>query len=175
MGSESRGLTQLGKDFLDVLESLGIIIDVSHLNDKSFWDVLSYTNGPIIASHSNLRKRADHKRNITDEMVMELAKTGGGIGINFCKGFLSIDQEKHPANRHCIQEMIKEVINLTGSYDSVMIGTDFDGSTVPDDIKDVTSMPDFFSELQERLQCSEQELDQIKYKNIMKIIEKVWK
>ena len=175
LGNSSRGLTPQGKDLLDVLESLGIIIDVSHLNDKSFWEVLANTNGPIIASHSNLRKWADHKRNLTDEMVLELSKTGGGIGINLCKGFLSVDQTKHPANRHCAQEMIKEVVHLIGGYDSVMMGTDFDGCTIVEDIQDVSYMPNFLEELQNDLSCSTDQLNNIAYNNIIRIMSKIWK
>ncbi|MFV2016502.1 MAG: dipeptidase, partial [Candidatus Heimdallarchaeota archaeon] len=128
----TRGFTPEGLDLLSTMNDLGIIIDVSHLNDKSFWDVINHTNGPVIASHSNLRKFADHPRNITDEMVQAIADCGGTIGINFCKGFLST-KDTHKANHRCALEMIREVVDLTGTS-SVNIGSDFDGCTLPEDM-----------------------------------------
>ena len=172
-GDINRGLTQAGKDLLDAMETLGILIDVSHLNDKSFWDVQSHTNKPIFASHSNVRKRANHMRNLTDEMIKAIADSGGSIGINFCNGFLSTD-DSHKINRNCAFEMIREVINLTGSTDHVHIGSDFDGCKVPEDIKDVSLMPDFFKNLQEYLQLSNEDVEKIQYKNMVRIIKNYW-
>lgn len=174
LGDENRGFTKEGLDLLSAMEDLGIIIDVSHLNDKSFWQVIDNTNKPLIASHSNLRKRADHKRNLTDDMVKAIADTNGCIGINFCSGFLSTN-ENHPPNRHCAHEMIRDIIELTGSYEHVNIGSDFDGCTTPKDIPNITIMPQFFSELQERLSLSQDDLIKIKYGNICRVIKSIWK
>ncbi|MDH5645910.1 MAG: dipeptidase, partial [Candidatus Heimdallarchaeota archaeon] len=145
-GPIERGFTKEGLDLLDALNSLGIMVDVSHLNDTSFWDVINHSTGPVFASHSNLRKYADDPRNLTDEMVIAISDTGGSIGINLCKGFLSTDQAKHPANMGCAVSMIKEVIGLT-SINSVHIGTDMDGCTLSDDLLDITSMPTFFTKV----------------------------
>lgn len=168
----TRGFTQEGLDLLSMMNDLGIIIDVSHLNDKSFWDVINHTNGPVIASHSNLRKYADHPRNITDEMVIAISDSGGSVGMNFCKGFLST-KETHKANHRCALEMIREIINLTGTS-SVNIGSDFDGCTLPEDMKDITDMVSFFSELQTELSLTNQDLIRIQYNNLIRIIKNVW-
>lgn len=173
-GDVNRGLTTTGKDLLDAMESLGILIDVSHLNDKSFWDVHSHTNKIIFASHSNVRKRANVMRNLTNEMIKAIADSGGSIGINFCNGFLSSDND-HKADRHCAFEMIHDIISLTGSTDHVHIGSDFDGCRVPDDIKDVSHMPDFFSNLQEKLSLSHEDIKKIQYGNMLRIINNCWK
>jgi membrane dipeptidase len=173
-GDVNRGFTQVGKDLLDAMESLGIIIDVSHLNDKSFWDLHSHTNKPFIASHSNLRKRANHMRNLTDEMVKAIAESDGSIGINFYTGFLSTDPD-HKVNRKCTFEMIKEIINLTGSVNHVHIGSDFDGCQTSSDLKDVSVMPDYFSELQEYLQLSDIEIKKIQFENLSRVMKKIWK
>ena len=155
------------------METLGIAIDVSHLNDKSFWDVQSHTNKPIFASHSNVRKRASHMRNLKDDMIKAIAESGGSIGVNFCESFLSTDKE-HKVNMHCAFEMIKEIIAITGSVNHVHIGSDFDGCKVPDDIKDVSNMPLFFSKLKEYLELSNEEIEKIQYKNIVRIIRNYW-
>ncbi|MHA1984201.1 MAG: dipeptidase [Candidatus Hodarchaeales archaeon] len=173
-GDKNRGLTKEGEDLISSMDDLGIILDVSHLNDKSFWDVVDKTNKPILASHSNLRKRANHRRNLTNEMVKEIAKTDGSIGINFHKGFLSTDDE-HPANRFCAMEMIQDIISITGNTDHVHIGSDFDGCSVPEDIKDVSFMPTFFLELKDRINLTNEEIEKIQYKNVMRVIESNWK
>ncbi len=170
---KNRGFTAEGLDLLDVMENLGIIIDVSHLNDMSFWDVVNNTNSPIIASHSNLRKWAEHPRNLTDEMVQTIANTGGSIGINFCKGFLST-KENHSANHRCIIEMINHVIELS-NISSVHIGSDFDGCTIPDDMKDITSITTIFDELESEFAIDQKDIDKIKRENIMRVMKKVWK
>ena len=156
------------------MESLGIIIDVSHLNDKSLLDVIGHSNKPILASHSNVRKRANHMRNLTDEMIKAIGESGGTIGINLYEGFLSTDKD-HKVNRNCAFEMIREIINLTGSVDHVHMGTDFDGAKVPEDIKDVSYMPDFFVALKEYLDLTDNDIKKIQYENMVRLIKSYWK
>ncbi len=173
-GDVNRGLTSAGKDLLDAMQSLGILIDVSHLNDKSFWDVHSNSNKPIFASHSNVRKRAGHMRNLTDEMIKAIAESGGTIGMNFADIFLSSDKD-YKVSKTDIFDMVREIINLTGSTDHVHIGSDFDGAKVPEDIKDISSMPDFFIKLQEYLDLTNEDIEKIKYKNMVRLIKNYWK
>ena len=173
-GDVNRGLTQAGKDLLDAMETLGILVDVSHLNDKSFWDVQSHTNKIIFASHSNVRKRAGHMRNLTDDMIKAIANSGGSIGVTFADIFLSSDKD-HKFNRNCAYEMIREIINLTGSVNHVHIGSDFDGSRVPPDIKDVSTMPEFFFHLKEELNLSNNDIKKIQYENMTRLIKDTWK
>lgn len=77
-----RGLTAFGQTLVDEASRLGMILDVSHLNDEGFWEVLEQTKGPVMASHSNCRNLCEHPRNLTDEQVRALAKRGGIIGLN---------------------------------------------------------------------------------------------
>jgi len=67
---------------------MGIIIDVSHLNDPGFWDVVKYSKSPLIATHSNCRALVDHPRNLTDDQIVAIANTGGVIGVNACRLFV---------------------------------------------------------------------------------------
>ena len=78
----SRGLTELGRRALARLEDLHMLVDVSHLNDRSFWDVLAAVHGPIVASHSNARALAEHPRDLTDDQLRAIAETGGLVGLN---------------------------------------------------------------------------------------------
>lgn len=173
-GDEKRGLSTEGKNLIDAMRNIGIILDVSHLNDRSFWDVQKYADTPFIASHSNLRMFADHPRNLTNEMVQAIGESGGSIGINFCKDFLSVDQEEHPANRFCAMRMAEAVIDQIG-IDHVHIGSDFDGCTVPDDIRDMSTIPQWLDELREKLSLTTTDIDKIAHGNMLRIIRQVWR
>jgi membrane dipeptidase len=83
------GLTALGKDLVREMNRLGMMVDISHVADKTFWDVIETTRAPVIASHSSARSIANHPRNMTDDMMRALAKNGGVIMINYHAGFLS--------------------------------------------------------------------------------------
>ena len=82
------GLTDTGIAFVEEMERLGMIIDISHLNDAGIWDVFRHTRKPFVASHSNARAMASHPRNLTDDMIRALAERGGVMGINYCTAFL---------------------------------------------------------------------------------------
>jgi membrane dipeptidase len=87
--SAHNGLTGFGKDIVREMNRLGMMVDISHVADKTFWDVLETTKAPVIASHSSARAIANHPRNMTDDMMRALAKNGGVIMINYHAGFLS--------------------------------------------------------------------------------------
>ncbi|MDR1407143.1 MAG: gamma-glutamyl-gamma-aminobutyrate hydrolase family protein [Tannerella sp.] len=118
------GLSPFGKDAVAEMNRLGIMIDVSHAAESTFYDVLTYSRFPIIASHSSARALTDHPRNMTDAQIKALAGGGGVIQICLYKGFLNAEAEKaslSDAIRH-----ICHVVELVG-VDSVGIGSDFDG------------------------------------------------
>ncbi len=99
------GLTDFGKKVVAEMNRLGMVIDVSHAADSTFWDVIKLTKAPIVASHSCCRALSDYHRNLTDEMLKALAKNGGVIGINFAPGFLNADlQNKQEA-------IYREIVN----------------------------------------------------------------
>jgi membrane dipeptidase len=88
------GLTEFGKSVVAEMNALGMIIDVSHVSDKTFYDVLAATKDPVVASHSCCRALSDHFRNLTDDMLLALAKNNGVVGINFSTGFINAAGEK---------------------------------------------------------------------------------
>ncbi len=95
---EHGGLTSLGEEVVKEMNNLGMVIDVSHVHDETFWDVIRVTQAPIVASHSCCRALADHHRNLSDDMLKALAKNNGVVGINFHPGFLNAEIEhKHAA------------------------------------------------------------------------------
>jgi len=92
--AELGGLTPFGEEVVREMNRLGMIIDVSHVHDETFWDVLRLTSQPVVASHSCARGLSDHFRNLSDDMLQALAKNGGVIGINFAPGFLNAELDK---------------------------------------------------------------------------------
>src|SRR5260221_2023963 len=83
------GLTDFGKQVVREMNRLGMLVDISHVADKTFWDALEVSTAPIFASHSSCKTLADVPRNMTDEMIIALAKKGGVVQINFNCGFLA--------------------------------------------------------------------------------------
>jgi membrane dipeptidase len=162
------GLSELGVQAIDELDRLGMIIDVSHINDRGFWDVIDIAKGPIIASHSNSRAVCAHPRNMTDEMIKALAEKGGVLGMNFAPSFV------HPTNP-CVSTLvdhIDHIINLVGP-DHVGLGSDFDGiSSTPVGLEDVTRMPNITEEIIERGYRKE-DLKKILGLNHLRVIKKI--
>ncbi len=113
------GLTDFGVKVLRELQDLGMIVDVSHLNDEGFWDVMKFTTKPIIASHSNSREVYNSMRNLTDEQIKAIAETGGIIGINANGSFVSDTQNN-------IEGLIKHIDHISNLVGTKHIGLGFD-------------------------------------------------
>jgi membrane dipeptidase len=111
------GLTQFGENVVKEMNKLGMIIDVSHAHDETFWDVMRVSDSPIVASHSCCRALALHHRNMSDEMLKALAKNGGVIGINFSPGFLNADIEK---KQNDLLAQIAKKFDLPADYREIM-------------------------------------------------------
>ena len=162
------GLSELGVQAVEELDKLGMIIDVSHLNDEGFWDVLELTKNPIIASHSNSRVVCNHPRNMTDEMITALAENGGVMGMNFAPSFV------HPkdATLEGIVDHIDHIVDLVGS-DHVGLGSDYDGiPSTPKGLEDVTNMPDITRELVKR-EYTREDIEKILGGNHLRLFKQV--
>ena len=165
------GLTSFGKDFVKEMHSLNMIVDVSHLNERGFWDVLEISEAPIIASHSNVKNLCNHPRNLNDKQIKAIAKANGVIGINFYPLFLNT-QEKADIND--VFKHIAFIKNLVG-IDYVGLGTDFDGiSETPKGLSDISKLLNLKSILFEN-GYSEQEVEKIFYKNVYRVFKNVLK
>jgi membrane dipeptidase len=132
------GLTVFGRELIAEMNKLGIVVDVSHLSEPGYWDVIKYSSKPIIASHSNAKAICDHPRNLTDEQIKALAENGGVMGMNFCKPFVKSGEKVVLAD---MLDHVDHIVNLVGP-DHVGIGSDFDGITfAPEELTDVTQIP----------------------------------
>ncbi|MFC1728919.1 M20/M25/M40 family metallo-hydrolase [candidate division KSB1 bacterium] len=125
------GLTEFGEQVVEEMNELGMVIDVSHVHDETFRDVIRVTKDPVVASHSCCRALSDHFRNMSDEMLRALAENGGMIGINYYPEFLSAGSGGGTprVDVKTVVDHIDHVVEVTGSYDHVGLGSDFDGIT----------------------------------------------
>jgi membrane dipeptidase len=118
------GLTDFGKDVVREMNRLGVVVDVSHVSDKTFYDVLATSRAPVFASHSSCRALCDAPRNMTDDMLRDLAKHGGVIQINYHVGFLSQEfrdvEKAHPELQKEIEAEIKKRCGNDESCSSVV-------------------------------------------------------
>lgn len=134
------GLTEFGRQVVAEMNRLGMIVDVSHVSDETFWDVLRTSRAPVMASHSSCRALCDHHRNLTDEMIRALAGKGGLIQINFAPEFLT-RRKSPPAGLDDVVAHIEHAVRV-GGVDAVGIGSDFDGiDSVPVGLEDVSKFP----------------------------------
>ncbi len=133
------GLTPFGRQAIHMMEELGILIDVSHLSVKGFWDVVNHTNYPFVASHSNAKALCSHPRNLNDEQIKALIARKGCVGINFYPVFLT---DKNECTIHDIINHMKYFLSL-GAENCLGFGTDFDGvDSLPKEIQGVQNMKD---------------------------------
>jgi membrane dipeptidase len=162
------GLSEFGVQAVEELNRLGVIIDVSHINDEGFWDVIETTDSPIIASHSNSRTVCNHPRNMTDDMIKALADNGGVMGMNFAPMFVHPTQ----ATVHGVVDHIDHIVELVGP-DHVGLGSDFDGILyTPIGLEDVTKMPNITKELVKR-EYSEDDIMKILGGNHLRLFREV--
>jgi len=140
------GLTLFGRELIGEMNRLGMLIDVSHLAERGFWDVLECSRQPIIASHSNAQAICPHPRNLNDAQIKALAANGGVMGMNFYSSFIC---EREPSLDRLVDH-IEHIIGLVGP-DHLGIGSDFDGiSSAPVGLEDVTKLPNLTAKLLER-------------------------
>lgn len=163
------GLTHLGVEAVKEMDRLGIVIDVSHLSDPGFWDVVEHVEGPFIASHSNARAVCPHPRNLTDDQIRALAAEGGVMGMNFAPAFV------HPedATLEGVLDHVDHIAELVG-IDHIGLGSDFDGiGRPPRGLEDVTRMPHLTQGLLDR-GYSDDQVRAILGGNFLRVLERVW-
>lgn len=141
------GLTDLGKQLVKRCNELGILVDLSHLNERGFWDVVALSSAPLVATHSNAHALSPAARNLTDEQLAAVHKSNGVVGVNFSVTELRADGY-HDADTplEVIVRHVDYLIDKLG-VDGVAFGSDFDGATLPQDLKDVTGFPKLISSL----------------------------
>jgi membrane dipeptidase len=135
------GLTDAGKALVRACNELGIMIDLSHLNEKGFWDVAALSNAPLVATHSNVAALCRNSRNLTDKQLDAICESGGMVGLNFATCFLRPDGKMRADTP--LEDMVRHTDYLIEKLgvDHVGLGSDFDGAVVPEAIKTVEGLP----------------------------------
>ena len=132
------GLTDLGREYVKEAQRLGMIVDVSHISDEAFWDIMDITQAPVVATHSNSRAVCGHSRNLTDEMFLEICKTGGVAGFNQYDAFVGENADLNKACDHFLHFM-----ELDPEGKHIALGGDLDGcESLPKGFSGVESYPD---------------------------------
>jgi membrane dipeptidase len=176
------GLTDFGRSVVREMNRLGMLVDVSHISDETFWDVIEVTRAPMIASHSSARALVDLPRNMSDEMLRAVAGNGGVVMVNFGGAFIdpaktgygkaAIDILLHlgpsPVPLARLLDQIDHVADVAG-IDHVGLGSDFDGTLfMPEGARDVAGFPNITSGLLER-GYSEDQIRKILGENLLRV------
>lgn len=167
------GLTKKGREFVECMEEMGMIVDVSHMSDAGFFDVLQMTKKPFVASHSNARALCPCTRNLTDDMIRALAAKGGVAGLNFCADFLSPCRAgvKNPGTIADIVRHASHMVKI-GGEDFVGLGSDFDGIDTHAELPGADCMDRLFAALKKN-GFTERQIDKIFCKNVMRLYREV--
>ena len=163
------GLTEFGKSVVREMNRLGMVIDVSHISQKGFWDVAKLSTEPFIASHSNAKRLCGHPRNLDDEQIKAIFDMNGCIGINFYPTFVS--------DGECcgVDDVIKHIEYFLelGGEDHIGLGSDFDGvESLPEGMVGVQSM-NLITEAMEKKGFGKELIRKITYKNFMRVINNI--
>ena len=140
------GLTDKGRQYVKEAQRLGMIVDVSHISDEAFWDIMDVTEGPVVASHSNSRSVCDNSRNLTDEMFLAICRTGGVAGFNQCAPFVG---QKPDLDTSC--DHFLHFLELDPSGKHIALGGDLDGcDELPEGFLGVQDYPALAQKLLDR-------------------------
>ena len=162
------GLTPFGIQAIKEMERVDMVVDVSHLNDKGFWQVAEHATKPIVASHSNVRNCCYHPRNLTQEQIQFIIQSGGLVGLNYYSPFLREDGQ--PATREDVRRHLEAIIDLGGEH-HVALGSDFDGADLPPELDCCKKIPQLYTYL-ESCGYSKPLLDRLFWKNAIQFFQR---
>ncbi|MGJ3241205.1 MAG: dipeptidase [Anaerolineae bacterium] len=174
------GLTDAGKALVRRCNQLGVMIDLSHLNEKGFWDVAQISDAPLVATHSNAHAISATPRNLTDKQLDAIRESDGMVGLNFATIFLREDggkgisgEERANTPLSTMVQHIDYLVEKVG-LERVGLGSDFDGAGIPSAIGDVAGLPNLISALQDA-GYDDDALNKITHQNWMRVLRKTWK
>ena len=168
------GLTDAGKELVQTCNKLGILIDLSHMNEKGFDDVARISDAPLVATHSNAHALSECPRNLTDRQLSVIAESDGMVGLNFASGFLRPDGRMSGDMK--VELMIRHLDHLIEKLgeDRVGLGSDFDGATIPDGIGDCAGL----TVLRDAMRANgydEALMAKLCHQNWFRVLRKTWK
>ena len=167
------GLTDAGKRLVKRCNELGIMIDLSHMNEAGFWDVAALSDAPLVATHSNVHALCQISRNLTDKQLDAIKASDGMVGLNFATGFLNEDgawDSDRP-----LDVMVRHLDYLVERLGEtrVGLGSDYDGARVPDAVGDVSKLPNLIAALQDA-GYNDELLHKLSHQNWVRVLRQTW-
>jgi membrane dipeptidase len=168
------GLTDAGRELVRACNRLGILVDLSHLNEAGFWDVAALSDRPLVATHSNAHALAPASRNLTDEQLDAIRDSGGVVGVNFAVGFLREDGAHDPSTP--ITEIVRHVDYLAQrmGVDHVAFGSDFDGAVIPQELGGAAGLPKLLEALR-GAGYDDDAIAKITHENWLRVLRATWR
>jgi membrane dipeptidase len=167
------GLTDLGKELIRACNRLKIAIDLSHLNERGFWDVAELSDAPLVATHSNAHALSPHSRNLTDKQLAAIGETGGMVGVNFAVSFLREDgRQDSNTPVEIIVDHVEHMLKAVGE-DGVGFGSDFDGAMVPKVLGNAAGLPTLVEIMRTR-GFGQPLIEKLCFRNWLRVLERTW-
>lgn len=168
------GLTQAGKELVRACNDMGIVVDLSHLNEQGFWDVAALTGAPLVATHSAVHALCPSTRNLTDKQLDAIGESDGVVGINFHVGFLRGDGKSDADTPLSLIVRHAQYIADRIGINHVALGSDFDGARMPEPLGDVTGLPKLMQAFREA-GFDDDSLRKVAHGNWVRLLERTWK
>lgn len=167
------GLTPAGKALIRACNRKKMLIDLSHMNEKAFWQTAELSDAPLVATHSNAHALCPQPRNLTDAQLRAIAASDGLVGVNFGTSFVRADGKRDGDTP--ITDIVKHLCYLLDKVgeDNVGLGSDFDGVNVPDELGDVAGMPRLFDAMA-RAGMNDALREKLAWRNWLKALKRTW-
>ncbi|WDZ53063.1 dipeptidase [Acinetobacter vivianii] len=167
------GLTIAGKALLRRCAEKKMVVDVSHMNERAFWDTVDILQQPIVATHSNAHALCPQARNLTDSQLKAIAESGGMVGVNFDVAFLRGDGQRNADTPiELILDHLEYMMDRLGE-DHIGFGSDFDGALISTELQDVTGLAQLIAAMQQR-HYSKELIEKICWGNWLNVLNRIW-
>ena len=167
------GLSEAGRELVKSCNQLGVIIDLSHINEKGFWDTANLSDAPLVVTHSAAHSLCPSTRNLTDKQLDAIGDTNGVVGVNFHVAFVRTDGRLDPETP--LTEIVRHIDYIADriGIKHVALGSDFDGATIPLELGDVSGMPKLLAGLRKH-GYDEEALRKVTHENWLRVLRQTW-
>lgn len=168
------GLTAAGRELVRACNDLGIVVDLSHLNEAGFWDVAGLSARPLVATHSNAHSLCASTRNLTDAQLDAIGASGGVVGVNFAVSFVREDGGQVAATP--LEEIVRHVEYIANriGLDHVAFGSDFDGALVPEALGGIAGLPKLVDALRAG-GFDDEDVAKVTHRNWLRVLGDTWR
>jgi membrane dipeptidase len=168
------GLTDVGKELVRTCNRLGVLIDLSHLNERGFWDIAAITDVPLVATHSNAHALSPHSRNLTDKQLAAIRESRGLAGVNFATAFLRPDGVREAETSiELVVDHIEYMVEHVGE-DGVGLGSDFDGAKMPSGLDGAAGLQNLVDAMRAR-GFDQPLIEKVCFKNWLRVLGQTWR